>query len=113
MRQRVAQARLMQVCTSLMENGDEGNTEAASPVSRQVGEARGFVVLTRRQIGIRHDTYRDKEERIAKALNSAGQSVVEVIRLQRETAVVPHGTGHNHIAEGNQLLRAQLAGLHQ
>src|SRR5215470_5064458 len=101
----------MQVGASLMKRRDKSDAEASAPVSRQIGEARSLIVFMRWQIRISHHAYRHEKKCISKALNSAGESVMEVVRLWSECSVIPHRTRDNRIAEDDEMLWVDFARL--
>src|SRR5215813_6112924 len=65
------------------------------------------------QIRIRHHAYRHEKKCISKALNSAGESVMKVVRLWSECSVIPHRTRDNRIAEDDEMLWVDFARLNE
>src|ERR1700739_981576 len=103
----------MEVLAALGHGGDEGNTEAATPVAKEVGERRGLVVLVGFELRIRNDRQRHEEKGVAETLQSAGQGVVTIVRIEVEVAVVEERNANDHQRTEEQDARLDDAALHQ
>src|SRR5260370_32136249 len=81
---------------SLGDGGDEGYAEAAAPVTEEVGERRGLVVLRWAELRVGDDRERDEEEGVSEALQGAGPGVVIVVGVEVEVAIVEEGDADDH-----------------
>ena len=101
----------MEVLAALADGGDEGDAEASAPVAEEVGERGGPVVLRGAELRVGDDGERHEEEGVTETLQGAGESVVSVVGVEVEVAVVDERDTHDHDGSEKKDLRADEAAL--
>src|SRR5580700_1449407 len=83
-------------------SGYEGDTKAGTLISKQVREARSFVVFVFRQERIGERAHWNEERRDAQSLQSASHREVAIVGAEIEAREAPHGHRKNAVADSDE-----------